>query len=160
MPESLVQILKTFNGNDETLVSRLIAFLKENHRLSKKYITETALDMLYHLDVKEYIFDTSDQDYILVIDYLIHNELTDEECFKEVAMLIWDMITFMTNEECPSCNQTNLRLYTDQKQRNLYEVCIECLARRKNGEWEYSRREIYPAKKELVDLYLRNKQGN
>lgn len=63
----------------------------------------------------------------------------------------------MTEEVCPACHQSNLYLYTNEERTGIYKVCEECLARRLNGEWIYSREELYPADKFQIQAYLSHK---
>lgn len=152
-----VKFLKDFNDDYEELINVLISFLRRNDKISKKYIETFALYHLYNVSPKEYILNHSDQDNFLVINHLITQEfVNEEEIIKEVVYLIWEIITYMTDEVCPSCFQTNLRLYTDRFQQDVYEMCVECFACRKGEDWIHLKQDLYPATKYLVTSFLSN----
>lgn len=138
------------------LVIALCQFLKRNHEISKKNIDLSVLMFLYKLNPSDYILGTSDQDYTSLKIHLMSRELTKKEELKESVMLIWDLISYMTDEICPSCNQANLRLYTDTNYRDVYAACEECFSCRKDGVWIISNEELYPANSYLVHRYLKN----
>lgn len=148
-----------FITKKEELIQVLIGFLTKHERQTRKYVSASTLTFLKTLKPQEYILGQSDQDFVSVIAYLATQSLTLEQTIRETVLLIWDLISYTSDEICPGCQQTNLRLYTGENTSDIYETCIECSARRKNGQWIYSREELYPANKSIILAYLDDKQS-
>ncbi|BDR59380.1 hypothetical protein [Xylocopilactobacillus apicola] len=84
--------------------------------------------------------------------------MDEEEISKQVSSLIWDLSAYMTNEICPNCLDSNLRLTLEAgKERPIIKFCDECLYTGVNDKYTKISGDLVPATKKIVESYLKFK---
>ncbi|EAH3523558.1 hypothetical protein D5V67_15585, partial [Listeria monocytogenes] len=107
------------------------------------------------------ILGHSDDNFEIAIPFYTNKViegLNEEELSNQVSSLIWDLSAYMTEELCPSCNDSNLRLTTMvSREDTLVKFCDECLYTGIRNERVEIEEDLVPAPKKKVEEYLRGK---
>ncbi|MFS0882878.1 hypothetical protein [Metabacillus niabensis] len=77
----------------------------------------------------DFYLATTEDNIELAINIYIKNipNFTEREICKHVMSLIWDIATFMTDEICPSCQDSNLKISSSIDTKQIYKTCDNCL---------------------------------
>lgn len=75
----------------------------------------------------------------------------EKEICSNVIHMVWDIATFMTDELCPSCQDTNLKIASSTDRNNIYKTCDNCLITMENGQFIERPKEMIPATKEQIN---------
>lgn len=163
MKEELLKIYKTFStDNLYIFFDKLISYVNNHVIVFSKYISLDYLEAIKVLNSKKLILGHSDDDFEIAIPFYV-NQLkagtSEEKICNQVAGLIWDLSAYMTDEVCPSCHDSNLRLTTKTNEINqIIKFCDECLYTGIDGVSIEIEEDLIPASKDLVESYLNMKQ--
>jgi hypothetical protein len=93
--------------------------------IAKKYY-----DYYLQIDYDDYeTVDTNlDLDELTKYYYFQTNNLDFKTCIDVTEYLLWNLIAFISNTICPSCNQEYLKILTTKERINIFYSCDNCLA--------------------------------
>ncbi|MEN7550420.1 hypothetical protein AAG747_21050 [Rapidithrix thailandica] len=155
--------LKIEQQRDELNRESLLIILFDWIRGIKK-IKDSKVQNLYH-EYLAYFEEVSDLDGILNIkpwyslqelieyDILKSTELSFERPIVKVRDVLWELLVFKSDKECPCCGDDNLRAMTYKGQKELFFCCdiCGCIVDEDGGRKEVDDK-LYPAPFELVEL--------
>lgn len=161
MEEEILKIYSNFSINNlDVFFDELISYVNKYDSIFFKYTSLEYLDAIKKLDSKNLIIGHSDDNFEIAISFYmnqINKGLNEEELSNQVSSLIWDLSAYMTDEECPSCHDSNLRLTIISSEINqIIKFCDECLYTDINGKRVDIEDDLIPAPKSIVKSYLKN----
>lgn len=162
MTEEILAIYNDFYINSlDSFFDELIGYVNKYDSTFLKYTSLEYLDAIKKLNSQNLILGHSDDNFEIAISFYnnqIKEGLNEEEISNQVSSLIWDLSVYMTNEECPSCHDSNLRLtITAGKADQIIKFCDECLYTGIDGKHVDIEDDLIPAPKNMVKSYLNTK---
>lgn len=162
MKEDILAIYKKFEMNNLNMFfDDLIEYMNKYYSVFSKYTSIDYLDAITRVDSTSLIIGHSDDNFEIAIPFYTNKViegLSEEELSNQVSSLIWDLSAYMTEELCPSCNDSNLRLTTMvSKEDILVKFCDECLYTGIRNEHVVIEEELVSASKKMVEVYLSGK---
>lgn len=158
MKDDILEIYTKFEETNLNLFfDYLISFVKKYSNVFEKYTSTTYLEAIQNVSSNSYILGHSDDNFNIAIPFYIKqiNEgLSEEGISNQISTLIWDLSAYMTNEECPSCHDSNLRLTITNENNQVIKFCDECLYTGLDGRHIDIEGDLIPAPKEIVEKYL------
>lgn len=159
MKEDILNIYKKFDINNlDIFFDNLIRCVNKYRFVFSKYISLDYLEAIGKLDSESMILGHSDDNFEIAIPFFTNKVLeglSEEELSTQIASLIWDLSAYMTEEVCPSCKDSNLRLTsTLDVEKSVVKFCDECLYTGKGDKHIAIEGELIPASKERVELCL------
>lgn len=159
MKEDILAIYKKFDMNKLGIFfDELIEYVNKYESVFSKYISQDYLKSIRKLDSKNLMLGHSDDNFEVAISFYtdkIVGGLNEEEISTQISLLIWDLSAYMTEEVCPSCHDSNLRLTSMIKEKKvIVKFCDECLYTGINDEHVEIEEDLVPASKELIESYL------
>lgn len=159
MNQEIVQIYKEFDKNSLTLFfENLLNFIKKYDEIFKLYVFKESLEAIEKFQKHEFYLGTTDDNLeglaLFYSEELL--EVTEKEICANVVHMIWDVATFMTDELCPSCQDSNLKIASSTDQKNIYKTCDNCLITIEKGQFIERPEEMIPATRKQVDCFLEN----
>lgn len=160
MREEILTIYNNFSIDSlDSFFDELISYVKKYDSIFLKYTSLEYLEEIKKLNSKNLILGHSDDIFEIAIPFYtnkIKEGLNEEEISNQVSSLIWDLSAYMTDEECPSCHDSNLRLtVTTNNANQIIKLCDECLYTGIAGKHVYVEDDLIPAPKSLVKSYLK-----
>lgn len=159
MNREIVQIYKEFNKNSLTsFFESLLNFIKKYDGTFRLYVFKDSLEVIEKFQKNDFYLGTTD-DNLEGLALFYSEELlkaTEKEICGNVVHMIWDVATFMTDELCPSCQDSNLKIASSTDQKNTYKTCDNCLITLKKGQFIERPEEMIPATRKQVDYILEN----
>ncbi|MBC1547819.1 hypothetical protein HCJ27_11980 [Listeria sp. FSL L7-1435] len=160
MKEDILAIYNKFEINNLNMFfDDLIEYVNKYYTVFSKYISLDYLDAITRLDSTSLILGHSDDNFEIAIPFYTNKViegLNEEELSNQVSSLIWDLSAYMTEELCPSCNDSDLRLTTIVSREDiLVKFCDECLYTGIRNEHVEIEEDLVPAPKKKVEEYLR-----
>lgn len=162
MKEDILEIYKKFDINNLNMFfDNLVEYVNKYSSIFSKYTSLDYLETIRKLKSTDLILGHSDDSFEIAIPFYIKKViegLSDEELSNQISLLIWDLSAYMTEEVCPNCNDSNLRLASmiDEK-RTIVKFCDECLYTGINNKYVEIEKDLVPASKELIELCLNDK---
>ncbi|EIE5729334.1 hypothetical protein LDQ42_002669, partial [Listeria innocua] len=122
-------------------------------KIFRKYILEDSLNSIEQSKESEFFLGTTDDNLEgLALGYSETLIGADEkEICSNVIHMVWDIATFMTDELCPSCQDTNLKIASSTDRNNIYKTCDNCLITMENSQFIERPKEMIPATKEQIN---------
>ncbi|WP_086312696.1 hypothetical protein A5821_000282 [Enterococcus sp. 7F3_DIV0205] len=160
MREEILTIYNNFSIDSlDLFFDELINYVKKYDSIFLKYTSLEYLDEMKKFKSKNLILGHSDDNLEIAIPFYtnkIKKGLNEEEMSKQVSSLIWDLSAYMTDEECPSCHDSNLRLTVATSNTNqIIKFCDECLYTGIADKHVDVKDDLIPAPKNLVKSYLK-----
>lgn len=151
-------ILKNFTDYS-SLISDLTTHLTVNKQESLDFIEHNTLEFLISIKADDYVIGHSDNYFDLEIDhYLLLENPSQKETYHFIASLLLGLVSYMTEEECEVCQQSQLYLYTDACGKEIYHFCEECLSVKQQNRFIDNPLDLYPANKEQVKYFYAYKK--
>lgn len=101
-----------------------------------KAIKDLTVKQLYHdyleffekIDPNEYVFNETWYSFeeMLNVDILGSNVDSYERPVVIIRNVLWELLVFKSNINCPNCNYDNLRIFTDISKEQLFYCCDNC----------------------------------
>lgn len=159
MKEDILAIYKKFEINNLNMFfDDLIEYVNKYYSVFSKYTSIDYLDAITRVDSTGLILGHSDDNFEIAIPFYTNKViegLSEEELSNQVSSLIWDLSAYMTEELCPSCNDSNLRLATMVSKGDiLVKFCDECLYTGIRNEHVEIEEDLVPAPKKMIEVYL------
>lgn len=159
MKEDILAIYKKFEINNLNMFfDDLIEYVNKYYSVFSKYTSIDYLDAITRVDSTGLILGHSDDNFEIAIPFYTNKViegLSEEELSNQVSSLIWDLSAYMTEELCPSCNDSNLRLTTMVSKGDiLVKFCDECLYTGIRNEHVKIEEDLVPAPKKMIEVYL------
>ncbi|EIE5753365.1 hypothetical protein LDQ66_001023, partial [Listeria innocua] len=128
-------------------------FINNHDKIFRKYILEDSLNSIEQSKESEFFLGTTDDNLEgLALGYSETLIGADEkEICSNVIHMVWDIATFMTDELCPSCQDTNLKIASSTDRNNIYKTCDNCLITMENSQFIERPKEMIPATKEQIN---------
>lgn len=115
------------------LLQSLLSFSLEIGKTENNYIKDlynTYLSLFKSYDLKQYNFDIKDLwyslDEVIKFDILEFEPKSDENIMLNIRDIIWNMIVFKSDIDCPICLQDDLRVFIEKTQKEIYFECDNC----------------------------------
>ncbi|MHC5216411.1 hypothetical protein ACYSNR_07065 [Enterococcus sp. LJL128] len=155
MKEDLLNIYNNFDSKKlDELFDDLVKYVNNYEYVFSRYTVLDYLEEMKKFDSKYFVIGHSDDNFLLGIPYYKKNILDgidEQEITNQVTSLIWDLGTYMTDEICPNCHESNLRLTTTITKKNeLVKFCDECLYKGISNKYVDIQEELIPATKTLI----------
>lgn len=143
----------------QILYKELISWCKDL-KMSK----DTNIKRLYDLYLKNYEFIDICNYYtnhmgaafnkFLEYDYIKQQPKNIERAIILTRDILWNIVAFKSQKECPNCNRDKLRVLTDANKIKIYLSCDDCsYIENLEGQKINIDFRLQPADKEQIDLY-------
>lgn len=108
------------------------------------------------IDILEYSMDhlSNKFDEILEYDFLNKKPKDIEQTIILTRDILWNILSFKIDKECPSCRQGELRVLTDEFEKEIFISCDQCtyteniMGQKINSDFT-----LRPAKRHLINGY-------
>lgn len=143
----------------DSLLKTLLEWCKEVQQIEAKEVKELyCLYLKFFENIKIPEYDFSNVWYpvtdIITFDLLAPKNLTYQRPIVIVRDVLWNLLAFRSNRDCPSCKQENLRVLTDQAGKDIYFSCDACrYTESLFGKEVVIPERLYPAKASLVEAH-------
>lgn len=159
MNKSIIKIYDSFDKSELNIFfDNLIKFVNKYDSEFQKHTSLKYLNSIKKFKSQDFILGHSDDSLELGISFYkkkIEENQDEEATCNQVSSLIWALSAYMTDELCPICSESNLRLTVMKQEENqIVKFCDECLSTIINDNYVKIEGELIPASKKMVESYL------
>ncbi|SEO97099.1 hypothetical protein SAMN04488134_1281 [Amphibacillus marinus] len=157
MNDEIVQLYKEFDKNDLSFFfEKLIKFISKYDKVFRNYVFENSLNVVKKFKEYEFYMGTTDDNLEGLASFYAKEMVgaSEKEICGNVIHMVWDIATFMTEELCPSCQDSYLKIVSSTDQKTIYKSCDNCLITIKNDEFIERPEEMIPATKKQVNIIM------
>lgn len=133
----------------------LIDFINRNSTVFEKFVYKNSLAILKKASSSDYYIGSSDDNFRVAINYYLPKirNCSDQDLCRMVMNLLWDLATFMTDEPCPNCHDSNLKIASSLDRKQVYKTCDNCLTTLYNNQFIERPFEMVPATKKQISAF-------
>jgi len=154
MNEELLRLYNSFNKEHlPGFFDQLVEFININKEKFEGFLFNDSLDAIKRFKASDFYLGTSEDNFKLAIRYYVDKipNFSDRDICKNVINLLWDLATYMSNEVCPSCQDSTLKIASSLDKKQIYKTCDSCLITIFQNTFIKRPEEMVPATRKQVD---------